>query len=124
MFVRVKTTPNSPKKAVQIVESRRSGGTVSQHIVRHVGTALNDDELERLKELAEYIKARIESESQPALFPPEELASMAIAARKMQTQEELHVNLKELREQQRIVTGIHEVYGRIDWIRSVSGFQF
>jgi hypothetical protein len=40
MFVRIKTTPNSPKKALQIVESYREGNKVKQKIVRHVGTAL------------------------------------------------------------------------------------
>jgi hypothetical protein len=40
MFVRVKTSPNSPKKAVQIVENLRDGDKVKQRIVRHVGTAL------------------------------------------------------------------------------------
>jgi hypothetical protein len=40
MFVRIKTTPNSSKKAVQIVESYREGNKVKQRIVRPVGTAL------------------------------------------------------------------------------------
>ena len=42
MFVRIKTSPNSPKKAVQIVENFRDGNKVKQRIVRHVGTAFND----------------------------------------------------------------------------------
>ena len=39
MFVRVKDTPNSPRKSVQIVHSYRVGGTVKQKIVRYVGIA-------------------------------------------------------------------------------------
>lgn len=115
MFVRVKTSPNSPKKSVQIVLSIRKGKTVSQKIVRHVGTALDDDELVKLKELAEYIKAKLESSSNPTLFTPETVAEMAIEARKdkEKQEEELRVNLKNLREESRIVLGIHEVYGAI-----------
>jgi len=114
MFVRVKTSPNSPKKAVQIVENMREGNKVKQRIVRHVGTALNDDEVERLKDLATFILAQMEQESQPSLFSPEDMAQMAIDARKKSKEEEpLPVNLKHLREQQRIILGIHEVYGLI-----------
>lgn len=113
MFVRIKTSPNSPKKAVQIVESFRDGNKVKQRIVRHVGTALNDNELERMQELAEHIKASMEQDSQPGLFPPEDIAEIAIQARNRQTDEPLPVDLKNIREQQRTVVGIHEVYGKI-----------
>jgi hypothetical protein len=36
MFVRVKTTQNSPRKSVQIVESVREGTKIKQRIVRYV----------------------------------------------------------------------------------------
>lgn len=113
MFVRVKTSPNSPKKAVQIVENLRDGDKVKQRIVRHVGTAFNDEELKRLKDLAEYIKASIESETQPTLFSPETMAQMAIEARNRANDEPINVNLKNLREQKRIILGIHDVYGQL-----------
>ena len=96
MFIRVKTSPNSPRKAVQIVESIRQGNRVRQRIVRHVGTALNDDELKRMRELAEHIKAGMEQGSQPGLFPPEQMAELAIQARNRQTDEPLPVDLKKL----------------------------
>ena len=113
MFVRVKTSPNSPKKAVQIVENVRIGNRVKQRIVRHVGTALNEEELKRLKDLAEYIKATIESEMGSVLFSPESMAQMAIDAREKSNDDALPVNLKHLREEKRIVMGIHEVYGQL-----------
>ena len=56
MFIRVKTTPNSPRKSVQIVENIRNGDKVSQKLVRYVGIALDDDEEQKLRQLAqEYI---------------------------------------------------------------------
>lgn len=113
MYIRIKTTPNSPKKAVQIVESHRCGGKINQHIVRHVGTALDDDELNRLKDLAEYIKAKLENEASPTLYTPEELTEIAIESRKHQSDDKLIVDLKQLREEQRVTVGIHEVYKQI-----------
>jgi len=112
MFIRVKTTPNSPRKSVQIVESVRDGNKVKQRIVRYVGIAMDDQELEKLKDLAELIKSKIEDEKHPSLFSPEKLAELAIEAKK-QKEKDLFVNLRELREEQRAITGIHEIYGKI-----------
>jgi len=114
MFIRIKTSPNSPKRAVQIVKSVRNGKSVSQKIVRHVGSALDDAELDKLKNLAEFIKAKLENEANPTLFSPETIAEMVIQARNNNNDEkELNVNIKNLREQARVITGIHEVYGEI-----------
>ncbi len=115
MFVRVKTTPNSPRKSVQLVEGVRLGGKVRQRIVRHVGVATDEAELVRLKELGEYLKARIGHERQPGLFPPEQAAEQVIEAGRVEAatpdSTPLRVDLKALREERRIVTGIHEAYG-------------
>ena len=116
MFVRVKTTPNSPKKSVQIVASERIGETVKQRIVRHIGTAMNDDELVRMKELAEFVRANLEAEAVPVLFKPDELARMVIDYRKkadLSPDQPLRVDLKQLREENRVVVGIHEIYGKL-----------
>lgn len=116
MFVRVKSTPNSPRQSVQLVESYRKDGKIRQRIVRHVGVAMDEDELQRLRDLGEYVKAKLEAESQPALFPAEDLAQLAVEARhhrEAQDNQPLNVNLKKLREEQRVVTGVHELFGNI-----------
>lgn len=116
MFVRVKTTPNSPRKSVQLVESYRKDGKPRQRIIRHIGIAHSDAELQRMRDLAEHTKAELLHERRPSLIAPEELAEMAIAARKRADEnqdKELNVNLRKLREVDRIITGIHEVFGRI-----------
>lgn len=115
MFIRVKISPHNPKKkSVQIVESVRDGNKVKQRIIRHVGVALNDLELKKLKDLAEYIKVNIEHEHTPSLFSPEEVAEQAIASRNKSEQEkELKVDLKKLKEEQRVTVGFHEIYGKI-----------
>ena len=113
MFVRVKTTPNSPRKSVQLVESIRSGDTVRQKIVRHIGVALDEDELVKLKDLAEVVKAKLEADTQPELFPPDDVAEQVIAAQRRCDEGPLKVDLKQLRETRRLVSGIHAVYGAV-----------
>ena len=115
MFVRTKKSPKTDKISVQIVKNIRKDGKVRQVIVRHVGMAKNEEELKHFKRLAEYIKADLESEYQLNIFSSEVIAEQAIEARKRQEgkEKELSVNLKELREEQRITVGIHEVYGVI-----------
>ena len=113
MFVRVKTTPNSPRQAVQLVESVRHGNTVRQKIVRHIGIAMDEAELVKLKDLAEVVKAKLQADTQPELFPPEDVAEQVIAARSRQDKTPLKVDLRQLRETQRIVSGIHDVYGAV-----------
>lgn len=73
---------------------------------------MDDQELEKLKDLAELIKSKIEYEHTPSLLSPEELAQQAIEARKNKDKE-LHVDLKKIKEEQRIVLGFHEVFGKI-----------
>ena len=50
MFVRVKSTKNSPRKSVQLVKSVRKGDRITQKIVRYVGIAHDDMELLTLRE--------------------------------------------------------------------------
>jgi len=116
MFVRVKSTPNSPRKSVQIVESYRKGDKVSQKIVRYVGIAMDDNELDQLKLLAESIKIKLEADNQQFLFSPEELArkNKEVKDKKIEeSEEDYKVNLKDLVEEQRVVSGIHDVYGKL-----------
>ena len=74
MFIRIKPTANPNKKKVQICESVRQGAKVKQVIVRHVGIAHDEKELESLKKLGKVLISKIlEERSGPFLFPIEEL---------------------------------------------------
>ncbi|GFP37299.1 hypothetical protein HKBW3S44_00979, partial [Candidatus Hakubella thermalkaliphila] len=104
MFVRVKVTPNSPRKSVQIVASLRVGDKVRQKIVRYIGVAQNDEELEELKLLAESIKIQMEAGSQQLLMSPEKLARINLEAKaEKYASEDYQVDLRNLVEEQRIV---------------------
>jgi len=112
MFVRVKSTPNSPRKSVQICEAVRRGDKVSQTIVRHVGVAETEAELEKLKDLAEVIKERLKEERSQnlPLFAPEALVSKSTRRKE---RAKLLVNLARLREEQRVIEGISDVLGAL-----------
>lgn len=120
MFVRVKTTPNSPRKSVQIVASVRKGNKISQKIVRYVGIAQDDDELVPLKQLATSIKEKMEQEAKPQLFSPDDLAKIKKQSEKSKDLSALNaddsnftVKLKDLQEEARVIDGIHDVYGAL-----------
>jgi len=112
MFVRVKTSNNSKTTFVQIVQSLRKGEKVTQKIVRHIGVAKDKDELEKLKMLAQSIKLKLEAGGQQFLFKPEEIVKLA-CSKKEYPEKDYMVNVKNLKEEQRLSRGIHEAYGKL-----------
>ena len=124
MFIRTKTTPNSPRKSVQIVSAYRVGTRIKQRIVRHIGVAEDAEQLRQLKELATLALVEIERSGQIGLLSAEEEARQIIAAKEAAEEAAavqaeiaaaapLPVDLRQLREQTRVTVGIHEVYGRV-----------
>lgn len=123
MYIRVKTTPNSPRKSIQIVEGVRSGNKVKQKIVHHVGIALDEREEQRLKDYAQQLIAKIETQraneaQQTSLLPVSEQDMLdhvknKLGRKKRKRIEDIlppsQVRLDEIKEQDRIVEGIHEV---------------
>lgn len=112
MFVRTKTSPRSKNITVQIVTSIREGKKTSQKVLRHVGTAPQGPDLEDMIKLGELIKLRMEESIQSSLFTPEQSMEM-IAQSEAITDEALPVDLKKIREVQRISVGVHQAYGRM-----------
>ena len=117
MFIRVKTKPNTNKKAVQIVQSKRQGKKVNQKVLHTVGYAFDDETISHLKDVAEHMKARLLEGKQPSLFGSKKTAEMAIKARKKKEEtkkdEKLNVDLKKVEEIDRHIIGISEVYGQV-----------
>lgn len=137
MFIRVKSTPNSPRKSVQICENIREGSRVKQQVVRHVGIAQNESHLSELKKLAATIKMQIleertgasfwtlpeqlEEERAPCNVPLEHIAQsgdstlpdLRSEGAPQMDSNTITVDLQNLREQQRIVEGFHEVFGKL-----------
>ena len=118
MFVRVKSSPYSPRKSVQIVESRRVAGKIRQTILRHVGVADDDRELSAMKELAQTLTHQMRMEQESAdLFLPEQLPPRAAKARMAGAASKepgsLKVDLLNLHEQRRNILGVHDIYGKV-----------
>jgi len=123
MFIRATQTPNSPRKSIQIVESIRIGDKVKQKIVRHVGVAHNESEEQKLRAFAQEVIAEIETKRadasrQMSLLPMTQDEALEYVKNKKgrRTRKRLEdilppseVRLTEIKEQNRIVEGIHEV---------------
>jgi len=108
MFVRVKKKSNG-KKSIQIVASYRRADKVSQKIIRHIGQAVTDHEVEQMKKLAQSIIYEMEAQRQPALplFEPGKVAN------RVKKKAAGKVRISDLREEQRIINGIGEVFGKL-----------
>ena len=136
MRVRIKSTPNSPRRAVQIVKSQRIPGkkTPRQVIVKHLGVAKNQQHEMKLVELGHVTIAHLKTQElakkeknnpQRSMFDlgdPKEKIRILLQDKKQRLKEQskkkrnsksLKVDLKKIREEKRVITGIHEVYGAI-----------
>jgi transposase len=113
MFVRTRARENG-KVTILIVENVRSGGKVHQKTLRTAATVL-PEEVDCFRDLAEHIRVQMESEQTPNLFPVASLAEMVLSgrARSLSDESPLPGNLRKMREESRIVTGIHDIYGRL-----------
>jgi len=114
MFVRYKNAGDGKTK-VQIVENVRESKKVRQKVLRHIITAKAGDDFEKIRAIAEYACAELQNEKKPSLFEPSEMAEMVLESRRKSQLDSrpLPVNLKNLREEQRNITGIHDVYGTL-----------
>jgi hypothetical protein len=119
MFVRMKAKPNGTR-SVQIVESSRFKGRISQKIVQHVGVANNDSELEELTRLAnELLKDLKEKRNnipgQKQLFDDTQVTDAAAYDTDVERilTEEDDVRLMSLVNEHRVIDGPFEV---VDWI--------
>jgi len=116
MYIRTKTSPKTTKTSVQIVASyRNKDGQPRQRIVQHIGMATHPDDIQQLVKLAEHTKARLLHDAQPALWPPKEMAEMAITAKTKapQSPPRQMVNIHAIHEEHRIIMGFHEIYGKL-----------
>ena len=109
MFVRKKKSHQSERIAIQIVENSRMGSKVSQKVLRHVGTAKHDHEVQHLIDLAEEIMQRMLHESLP-LFS--KLPFTASKSGKI-NESFKDVGLKSLAGDKSFNRGIPEVFGKL-----------
>ncbi len=84
---------------------------VSQKIIRHVGQAVTDMEVEELKKLAQKIIVEMKNQRNPVLpiFAPEDIYGDNSLAKAIDDK----VDMSALREEQRIIEGIGDVFGKL-----------
>jgi len=120
MFVRIKRSNTRKLTAVQLVEGVRDpiSGKVKQKVIRHIGSAATEEEIEQLAQLGEYIKFELEAQVQPNLFDQEEYSNSNHnqedkSAKRPKNQNYSIDDIRNLRHEYSKITGIHEVYGKI-----------
>ena len=118
MFVRIKSkSKDKYNKSVQLVESSRVNGKVVQTIVKHIGVAYNDEQLDELRLLAKSIQITLENVDKESLFQPEELLQDLILEdiydQSIYNDEDYNVDIRNLEEESRVITGIHDIYGKL-----------
>lgn len=129
MYLRVKTTPNSPRKSIQIVEAVRVKDKVKQKIVHHVGVALDEREEQKLKDyglelIAKITLQREKDSKQQSLFELSESEVLKntknknkLGRKPRKKIEDIlppsQVTLDDIVEERRITEGIHDIAGKM-----------
>ena len=126
MYIRVNSTKNSPRKAVQIVEGNRDPitGKVKTKIIRHMGIAMNDAELEQLKQMAAVACVELENAADNQLKLPldmpddrNERAEKKLGRHAKKKLEDIappsEVKLSDLVEEKRVNEGINDIAGKM-----------
>lgn len=106
MFVRKKRTKNNPNVYIQLVESYRKEGSIAQKVIKHIGTAVTDEQLEQIVLLANKIKEmylKYKNEHEIEVFRKQELS-------KINGSRSLTLNCIPIK---KIIKGLPEIYGKI-----------
>ena len=93
----------------------RTGKKVRQKILRHVGVAHNDGEIEVIKRSARQLMEKLRADRTPLkeLFSPTEYADLEEVVRKAPRLENLDVDPGDCREETRLSLGLRDVMGTV-----------
>ena len=116
MFIRKKKMPNNTIK-IQLAKGIREGDKVRQKIVRHVGTAHNDNELAQFMGVAQAIITDLKDQSrgcQNTLFDLKEYDELSMKSRQAKENPVPdHVKLGKCREEGRAHVGVRDIFGEL-----------
>lgn len=110
MFVRTKKKDDK-RWHVQIVESIRDGASVKQKIVRSIGVAHSPQEVAQFKKIGEQAIIQLKNAKQPVFAFEDPEVVYAPKTRRKHVDEK--VKLQNLKEQQRLIEGIPDIFGTI-----------
>ena len=113
MFIRLKKTGS--KTRVQIVSNERQGGVVRQKIVRHVGIAHSDSEIDDLKKFGAKIlnDLRVSGGLKPLRLREKKLSNGLRQQAFDFDDVDKAVDMSNLREQARVNDGFMDIFGKL-----------
>ena len=115
MFIRRKRIDETRTK-VQVVRSERIGAKVRQKVLRHVGTAHSEAELEGLEGVAQIVMEEIRAAEIGAepLFPAKELGELTdLAGRAAENPQPAGADISECRHEGRVQAGVRQAFGAV-----------
>ena len=86
-------------------------GKIKQRIIRHLGTAETEEGVKKLMALGEALKQEMREAVQPSLSPADLMAPSQ--SPESSASKPLNVDLRQLRETERYIQGVHRIYGQI-----------
>jgi hypothetical protein len=117
MYIRTKTSKNSPRKTVQIVESFiNDKGQPRQRIVQHLGVAFDDEQLRNLCSMAEKLIPELELRSkEKKLFKTGQLSLYEFTPESYEQEipEDRTAHVKAMLKQEDVLEGPFEVWGEV-----------
>lgn len=117
MYIRSKSSKNSPRKTVQIVESfLNEKGQPRQRIVQHVGVAFDEEQLHKLWTTAEYLIPELQRRAQEEkLFKNGQLPLFVHSpdAYESKINDDQTARIKKMLKQEDVLEGPFEVWGEV-----------
>jgi transposase len=113
MFVRVKKSADKLSASIQIVQNQRVDNTTKQSVLRHVGTAHTDEEIEQLKRIGETIKNELENKITELQTKKLNTKFASVVGNVNALTKDRMVDITQLQERARRIFGIHDTYGYI-----------
>ena len=106
MFVRKKTSKSNPNIYFQLAESYREGDTVKQKVIKHIGTAKDEQQVKQMQILGEQLKnlyASNATEVEIEQYYQKEISKIQQSSPSLFNCKKIHT--KKL--------GLHDIYGKI-----------
>jgi hypothetical protein len=117
MYIRTKTSKNSPRKTVQIVESFiNEKGQPRQRIVQHLGVAFDDEQLQKLCSLGASLIPELQRRAkEEKLFQAGQLSLFEFApnAYEQEISDDQTARIKRMLKQEDVLEGPFEVWGEV-----------
>jgi len=116
MYVRVAKSPNSPYPTVHVMKNQRINGKPRAKIIRYLGVAHNDGELEQLQRLGRQTIEALKGEVEPGLFGVEDTYERFVQARSVAEKhpvDDRSVNFAKMVHLKDLCLGFHDIYGRL-----------